>query len=77
MFSFPNNNPSVYSCSKCELLCFLPRLISKFGMNPGLAFLDWYGRCLAVKTQDPNITFKQVGDWACPNLITQSTHELT
>ncbi|KAF6026292.1 hypothetical protein EB796_015397 [Bugula neritina] len=62
--------------SKCELLCFLPRLISKFGMNPGLAFLDWYGRCLAVKTQDPNITFKQVGDWACPNLITQSTHEL-
>lgn len=45
---------------RCELLCFLPRLASHLGLNPGKKFLEWYGRCLAVKTQDPDITFLQV-----------------
>lgn len=60
LFPFNFENRNCIADSHCELLCFLPRLIMNLGLNPGKAFTDWYGRCLAVKTGDPDITFRQV-----------------
>lgn len=45
-------------------------------MNPGSKFTDWYGRCLAVKTDDPNITFKQVSVIAESALSQLQLHSL-
>ncbi|XP_067650146.1 uncharacterized protein [Haliotis asinina] len=46
-----------HQCGYCSLL---PNLMRGYGWNPGKKIFEWFGNQLEAKTQDKDITFKQV-----------------
>lgn len=48
------------SDSKYGWYCHIPGFCRKYGLHPARRFYEIYGQQISLKTDDPDITFKQV-----------------